>query len=253
MTQFLLVLCGIPASGKTTLAKQLVTTLRSDYNVELVSTDYWRDDVYYSDFKPENERKVRAIALQRTKELLSTGHSVVHDDSNYYESMRHDLYNLAAEQGCAFGVIHVATPINVALRWNLLRDQAVPTGVVEQISERFDIPGLKYSWDMPIARLDMSTIGPQEAISEIRQRVLKLVPILLEAKPSPGCSEEYDKYTRDIVCVFLEKEPALQNNPEVSRIRREVLRQAIRDNQPMNTVRTVLWERLERLVTGIEK
>jgi O-phosphoseryl-tRNA(Sec) kinase len=253
MTQFLLVLCGIPASGKTTLAEQLVTTLRSDYNVELVSTDYWRDEVYYSNFKPENERNVRAIALQRTKELLSTGHSVVHDDSNYYESMRHDLYNLAAEQGCAFGVIHVATPINVALKWNLLREQAVPTEVVEQISERFDIPGLKYSWDLPIVRLDMSTIGPEEAISEIRRRMSRLVPILPEVKSSPGTSEEYDKYTRDIVCVFLEREPALQNKPEVSRIRREVLRQAMKHNQPMSTVRAALWERLERLVTGIEK
>lgn len=253
MTQFLLVLCGIPASGKTTLAEQLVKALHSDYDVELVSTDYWRDAVYYSEFKPENERIVRANALQKTRELLSGGHSVVHDDSNYYASMRHELYSLATEQGCAFGVIHISTPANVALKWNLQRSQPVPTEVVHQISERFDVPGSKYSWDRPIASLDMSAIGPEESIREIRLIIPKLTPIVSDIGSSPSTSEKYDKYTRDIVCVFLERKPALQNDPEVSRIRKDVLRQAIKHEQPMSIVRTTLLERLERLVTGVEK
>ncbi len=253
MTQFLLVLCGIPASGKTTLAEQLVKALHSDYDVELVSTDYWRDAVYYSEFKPENERIVRANALQRTRELLSGGHSVVHDDSNYYASMRHELCGLATEEGCAFGVIHVSTPINVALKWNVLRKQPIPTEVLQQISERFDIPGSKYSWDRPILSIDMSTIEPEKIIREIKLMIPKLTPAVSDGGSSPGTSEEYDKYTRDIVCVFLENRPSLQNDPKVSRIRKDVLRQAIKYMQPMSIVRTSLWERLERLVTGIEE
>ncbi len=253
MTQFLLVLCGIPASGKTTLAEQLVKALHPDYDVELVSTDDWRDAAYYSEFKPENERMVRAKALQRTRELLSGGQSVVHDDSNYYASMRHELYSLATEQGYAFGVIHVSTPVNVALNWNLQRNQPVPTEVVQQISERFDIPGSKYSWDRPILTLDMSTIESEEPVREIKLMIPKLTPIVSDIGSSPGTSEKYDKYTRDIVCVFLERRPALQNDPEVSRIRKDVLRQAIRYKQPMSIVRTTLLERLERLVTDIGK
>ncbi|MGY5858361.1 MAG: AAA family ATPase, partial [Candidatus Thorarchaeota archaeon] len=61
MRQFVLALCGLPASGKSTLADAIQIAL--DHNVEIVRTDEWRDDAYYTDWEPEKEKPVRQKAL----------------------------------------------------------------------------------------------------------------------------------------------------------------------------------------------
>ncbi|MGQ4872048.1 MAG: AAA family ATPase, partial [Candidatus Thorarchaeota archaeon] len=83
MRLFLLVMCGIPASGKTTLARAILNALDSSVVVEIVSTDDLRDERYYADFRPEREHMVRAQALKRAARLLHRGVSVIHDDTNY--------------------------------------------------------------------------------------------------------------------------------------------------------------------------
>jgi O-phosphoseryl-tRNA(Sec) kinase len=115
MKQFLLVLCGIPASGKSTLANEIKNVLNQRVELEIVSTDKWRDEAYYSSFSPEKETQVRERALKRTSFLLSIGTSVIHDDTNYYTSMRHELYDLARINECVFAVVYVATPLDIAL------------------------------------------------------------------------------------------------------------------------------------------
>ncbi|MFW9864373.1 MAG: AAA family ATPase, partial [Candidatus Thorarchaeota archaeon] len=95
MERFLLALCGIPSSGKTTLARAIKDHLMKEIKVEIVSTDRWRDEEFYSDFKPEKERRVRREALEKTRRLVQDGMSVIHDDTNYYASMRHELFAIA--------------------------------------------------------------------------------------------------------------------------------------------------------------
>jgi uridine kinase len=68
MEQFLLALCGLPASGKSTLADAIQKTLGP--TVVIVRTDEWRDDSYYTDWKPEKEAPVRLGALERVKQLI---------------------------------------------------------------------------------------------------------------------------------------------------------------------------------------
>ena len=79
MNQFILALCGLPASGKSTLADAIQTAL--NYKVEIVRTDEWRDNAYYTNWKSEKEKPVRQKALARVKELVSEGKSVIHDDT----------------------------------------------------------------------------------------------------------------------------------------------------------------------------
>ncbi|MHA2212800.1 MAG: AAA family ATPase [Candidatus Thorarchaeota archaeon] len=146
MTQFLLIICGIPASGKTSLAEALRSALEKSNKVRIVSTDVWRDEEYYLDFKPENEKAVRKKALEHTSLHIAEGFSVISDDTNYYQSMRHELYDLARQAECTFGVVFVNTPLDTAIRWNQMRESSVPEEVVRRIDDRLDIPGSKYAW-----------------------------------------------------------------------------------------------------------
>ncbi len=248
-SQFLLVLCGIPASGKTTLAKRLYEITSVDEKVQLISTDKWRDQAFYADFLPEREQEVRKKALDATRTALTIGESVIHDDTNYYSSMRHELYSLAVERQCKFGIVFINTPLEVSLKWNKKRDVMVPSDVITRISERLDMPGAKYAWDNPIYQVDLNSVDLIETSNEIVGVLKALQPIQKEQTAFPGIAERYDKTTRDIVGKFLAHKPNFRLSAEVSRIRIRVMQYAVKNETSEEETRRLLLEELSRLTT----
>jgi len=227
MDQFLLALCGIPSSGKTTLARAIKKQINSRIRLEIVSTDRWRDEDFYSDFRPEKEHRVRNDALENTRRLIEEGASVIHDDTNYYTSMRHELYDIARTNKTVFAVVHVSTPIELAVQWNMERENPVPNGVTEKIAERFDVPGSKYAWDRPIATHNLGIEDPNKAGSEVIERLDVLAPL----RDGTGSSEKtigdlLDVITRQVVKHFLDENPSLRRNSLVSKERRSILMHA---------------------------
>ncbi|MHA1588009.1 MAG: AAA family ATPase [Candidatus Thorarchaeota archaeon] len=252
MNQFLLALCGLPASGKSSLADAIEEAVRSKGStVEIVRTDEWRDDTYYSDFAPEKEGEVRQAALARVETLVGKGKSVIHDDTNYYNSMRHELLEIAIEAKCAFGIVHVTTPIEKALKWNRERPGTrIPEYVIQRISERFDRPGARYLWDCPLAEVDMSTADPDSVVDEI-VNTLRTLEVIRQSKPtlaSDGEFENLDRATRNTVSGFLQNHPELRGNREVSVIRQRVLKRAANDRIGLNTVKGILLQELQALL-----
>jgi tRNA uridine 5-carbamoylmethylation protein Kti12 len=138
--------------------------------------------------------------------------------------MRHELYDIARKNRCAFAVLHVSTPVELALEWNMNRENPVPNGVIEKIAERFDAPGSKYAWDRPIGTYNLGEDDFNNAGSEIGERLDTLRPIRgarhLSSK-TPG--DLLDVITRQVVKHFLDENPSMRNNPIVSKERRELL------------------------------
>ncbi|MFW9804373.1 MAG: AAA family ATPase [Candidatus Thorarchaeota archaeon] len=249
MERFLLALCGIPSSGKTTLARAIKDHLMKEIKVEIVSTDRWRDEEFYSDFKPEKERKVRREALEKTRRLVQDGMSVIHDDTNYYASMRHELFAIARQNKTAFAVVHVSTPIEYAIQWNLNREKPVPDMVIEKIANRFDIPGSKYAWDKPIASYNLMEDDPRESAKEIVDRLDTLVAITGEDHSSDKSMEDLlDTITRQVVNHYLDENPSMKQNPLVSKERRSLL--TIAKEQGLSPLETE--QRLEAILLELE-
>jgi O-phosphoseryl-tRNA(Sec) kinase len=249
MNQFILALCGLPASGKSTLADAICKAL--DYKVEIVRTDEWRDMAYYTNWKPEKERPVREKALARVRDLINEGTSVIHDDTNYYTSMRHELFQIATENKCGFAIIHVATPVTVALRWNKEREgDQVPDSVIEDIFERFDNPGRRYLWDDANLEVSLEIQAVDEVVPEILNILEELEPAL-EPKSrlvTPTEFEKLDTETRLVVSRFLQEHPALRGNRKVSITRREFLSRASERKIPVKGVHNLLWAKLSELL-----
>lgn len=249
MTQFLLVLCGLPASGKSALADAIQVEM--DSGIEIVRTDDWRDDKYYTDWKPEREKPVRQAALEKTRSLVSSGKSVIHDDTNYYASMRHELFDVAVESGCAFAIVHVTTPLTTALKWNRERESSrVPDSVIKDIFERFDDPGRRYLWDNAEYEVDMEIQDPKIVANEIAQILEVLEPAI---KPTPRAVtstefERLDTELRLLVSEFLQEHPELRGKREVSIIRRSVLRSASEREVPVKGVGQILLAELNKLL-----
>ncbi|MFX1367405.1 MAG: AAA family ATPase [Promethearchaeota archaeon] len=251
MTQFILALCGIPASGKTVLAKAIKASFPSSRPLEIISTDDWRDDEFHFNFTPELENSVRKAALEKTWILVEKGVSIIHDDTNYYTSMRHELYEIALQYNCGFAVVYVSTPLSDAIRINESRDRPIPVEVLERINERLDIPGAKYAWDRPISSVNLLETTPIEAAKDIVLKLKGLQPARREKSSFElGLDERLDVTTRRIVNQFLRENPYFRGDPQVSRLRKEILRRAKLEELTHAEVGKELILRLEALIQG---
>ncbi|MGO8805802.1 MAG: AAA family ATPase, partial [Candidatus Bathyarchaeia archaeon] len=92
---YLLILCGLPSSGKTTICKNVASLLEDKHDVStmVVSSDDFRDMLSYSSkgFKPEREASVKTLYEKAIATGLENGFLVISDDLNYYKSMRSEL------------------------------------------------------------------------------------------------------------------------------------------------------------------
>jgi len=155
----LYILCGLPFSGKTTLAKQLVETLRIpgiDLDVinsakgigregQPISADEW-DDTYTRSY-------------QQLAAYLRQGISVVYDATNFLRTQRDRLRAIADDCGVPATVIFVDVPLEVATaRWQLNRISKQRYDVRDedfaQVIEQFEPPMdderfLRYEQGMP--------------------------------------------------------------------------------------------------------
>jgi O-phosphoseryl-tRNA(Sec) kinase len=237
MNQFLMVLCGLPASGKTTLALAIKRAVGPD--VEIVTSDKWRDETYYIDWKPEKEGAVRKKSLAQVRERIQQGKSVIHDDTNYYQSMRHELYKIALERKCLFTIIHVTTSVDNAILWNAKREHSeINEDIIRKIADRFDPPGGRYLWDYPSVEVDMATHVLEKAVTKIVAllRSLKTVEDSQPVKVTEQTGEAIDQITRKAVTEFLTTHPEFRETGEVSIIRRRVLRNALESEMPLDEI-----------------
>lgn len=109
----LYILCGLPFSGKTILAKKLA----EKFGFEQVSIDEirfahgfpWED----SKITAKDWQKIFDESYQRTQEFLQNGKSVLYDSANQDRVSRDRLRKLAKEVGVAAKVIWLDIPLEI--------------------------------------------------------------------------------------------------------------------------------------------
>lgn len=92
MEQFLIVMIGLPGSGKSTMGKKLA----EEYNAEIVSTDSIRKEFLGREGDRSEDSKVFATAHNRCENLLRQGKSVVFDACNLSVGARQRVLKCAA-------------------------------------------------------------------------------------------------------------------------------------------------------------
>lgn len=209
--KFLVILCGLPSSGKTTLATLLAPLMENHGAPTVVvgSDDFRRMmPVYRERFPPDREPLIRRATLHTIAFFLRRGVSVISDDTNYYSSMRHELVELARRTGALHAIVAVETPLEVALKWNEERGLPIPQSVIVSMSEKFEKPGSKYKWDRSSASFDLSKTPAAEAAEEVLKLLLSLKPEEEKAAPSCSVAEEIDRATRRVVSEAVRRAPS---------------------------------------------
>ena len=157
----MLCLVGFPASGKSTFARKFKEKIEQkfeDVRVKIIDPDLIRESITRGEFNHKKEKLVRKKKIKLIKKALRNGEIVISDDLNYYSSMRHELMEIAENTKRGFFIIHIATPIEVCLKWNEERGKKIPNEVIHNVSNKFDDFN-RYGWDKPIDIVDLSKIS----------------------------------------------------------------------------------------------
>ena len=142
MSKFIM-LCGLPASGKTTLAKQLAKT----ENAVVLSSDDLRVEMFGDVSHQEDNNEIFEEMNERTNELLSKGQNVIYDATNLNRKRRKHLINyvIKANEKIVYYLNNSLTTI--LYRNSIRKERIVPNKIIERMYKTLQIPVKNEGWD----------------------------------------------------------------------------------------------------------
>ena len=132
------ILIGIPASGKSTFAKNFASFHKG---YKIVSTDDIRWKLFGNPSIQGNPKRIFAIAYKEIISYLNSGHNVIFDATNISRKNRANLINFLNENSVENIVAdYFPVTIDVALERNLQRKRHVPEKVIHKMFGKIEKP-----------------------------------------------------------------------------------------------------------------
>jgi len=223
----LVLLIGLPGSGKTTLCRALVEFFKSSNTThvipicydELIPADicrhhdnisHWKEArrdvvnhvknlilclVGLKEFSMANsgEVSVREEMIKTVMNMKQTRVYIIVDDNMYYRSMRYEYYQLARLYNLSFCQLFVQCSVTDALNRNSSRDwsMSVPENVITRMAERLQPPDRQNNpWERFSLTLpsEMWTVTKITEISDFLNCVAEH-PVMMPEDDSDACQE----------------------------------------------------------------
>jgi hypothetical protein len=160
----LVVFCGIPGSGKTTIASALAAKLARSAHIQ---TDMVRAMVHPQKYSAGESRFVYSAVIAMGRAALISGYDAILDGTFLREDFRREALDRLAHLSATHLVVHVVCDPELALRRNAGREDALPEDRVMRIYRNFEVP-------TDALTIDTSKVGPEEAaeavLAELEQR-----------------------------------------------------------------------------------
>lgn len=134
----LIMLKGLPASGKSTWAKQKAT----DHGYKRVNKDDLREMIDSSKWSKQNEKLILEARDSLVKLWLREGKHVIVDDTNFSPKHESKLKELAKANGAQFQIKYFDIDLDEAIRRDQLRQKSVGSKVIRSMWEKYILPSL---------------------------------------------------------------------------------------------------------------
>ncbi len=140
MKPVLILLCGIPGSGKSTFAK----SVQAHYTI--LSSDEIRSEL--GDVNDQsNNKKVFDVLHERIREELLKGNSVIVDATNVKRKYRKAILDAVSDIECFKLADVLLVDYQTCLERNAKRDRKVPEEVIQDMWLGFQFPSKEEGFD----------------------------------------------------------------------------------------------------------
>lgn len=119
---------GLPASGKSTKAKEIV---KAGGNHVRVNRDLIREMLHFNKYTGKNERVTMKAQAMLVRHLLGSGKNVVVDDCNMGDYHRERWATIAEESDAKFEIVEMNTTIQTCLDRELDRDKVGVSAITQ--------------------------------------------------------------------------------------------------------------------------
>ena len=135
----LIIVCGLPGSGKTTHA----TALADQHSAVRMSPDDWMDSAGINLWDAEARASIERLQWELTQELLRQGHTVIIEWGTWGRSERDTLREGARALGAAVELHYLDVPLDVL--WERIHTRALESPPMtrpqlETSAQAIDVP-----------------------------------------------------------------------------------------------------------------
>jgi predicted kinase len=139
----LIVLCGLPGSGKSTYAKYLTES----GHFECVSTDQIRKELYGSESIQGDGQKVFGTAFAYLQGYGLANMNAIFDATNITSRARRRVVQKCRQYYDLIICKYMDTPLDVCLHRNSQRERVVPQEVILRMYKNFTLPSREEGFD----------------------------------------------------------------------------------------------------------
>lgn len=133
----LYVMIGVPASGKSTIARANCAELE---DCVLVSSDSIREKLYGDEAVQGNGALVFDLLYREVNYQLRKGKDVIIDATNLRRRDRKRAIQMGHDCGHEVTALYCATTLDKALEWNNKRKRHVPEDVIRRMFKALEAP-----------------------------------------------------------------------------------------------------------------
>eukprot|EP00210_Caulerpa_lentillifera_P001250 g1206.t1 len=160
----LVLFCGLPGSGKTTLTTSLCALWNRDYPTAVIkgcSVDELSCHQNAQSFDPGVWKSARLQSRHFVQEALAKQNQrclIYVDDTVFYRSMRKEFFRIATSSNSAFFLVYLQCSMELCLIRNSSRGAAaVPEWIMRKTAEQFEPPDeTKCYWEANTIIIDSS-------------------------------------------------------------------------------------------------
>lgn len=168
----LIVLCGYPASGKTTIAAKLEELLIHDgHVVERYSDDDSGEDRSKMYGNSHVEKSTRARLKSAIERGVNDETVVIADSLNYIKGFRYELYCVTRAMATQHVVVYARAAADTCRERNAQRlkngKDAYPEEILDGLLRRFEEPQERNRWDRPVFVVETEKERWESGLTEV--------------------------------------------------------------------------------------